>query len=296
VDETGRTLTHVGLGSDAHHPAREQANLEPKLPSGGDNTAIAGGTGDAFTSVRPKELTIMPHTTAHVVFAIFDRMTHLDFTGPHQVFSAVPDARVTVASMGGRDIEAQGLVFSRLADLSKVEKCDVLCVPGGSGTSAAMVDEAFLREIRRLAGGAKYLTSVCTGSFILAAAGLLRGKRATTHWATRELLAPLGAIIDEGRVVRDGNVITGGGVTAGIDFALVAVAEIFGRATAEAVQLRLEYAPTPPFGSGRPENAPAELVTQVRDRLNPVVVELRAAVEEAVQTLQAAQVLRDQHR
>lgn len=230
----------------------------------------------------------MTHTTTHIVFPIFDRMTHLDFTGPHQVFSGVPEARVTVASMGGRDIEAQGLVFSRLADLSKVESCDVLCIPGGSGTSAAMVDEAFMREIRRLARGAKYLTSVCTGSFILAAAGLLRGKRATTHWATRELLTSLGAIPDEGRVVRDGNIITGGGVTAGIDFALVAVAEIFGRAAAEAVELRLEYAPAPPFGVGRPENAPFELVTQVRSGLDPVVVALRTAVDEAVHRLQAA--------
>src|SRR5688572_11145458 len=102
---------------------------------------------------------IMTHTTTHIVFPIFDQMTALDFTGPYQVFSGVPGARITVASVGGRYIEAQGLVFSRLADLSKVESCDVLCVPGGSGTSAAMEDEAFMREIRRLASGAKYHTS-----------------------------------------------------------------------------------------------------------------------------------------
>jgi cyclohexyl-isocyanide hydratase len=194
----------------------------------------------------------MTHTTTHIVFPIFDDMTTLDFTGPYQVFSGVSDARITVASTGGRDVKAQGLVFSGLADLSKVESCDVLCVPGGSGTSAAMVDDAFMHEIRRLAGGANYLTSVCTGSFILGAAGLLRGKRAATHWARRELLGSLGAIVDEARVVRDGNVITGGGVTAGIDFALVVVAEIFGRDAAEAIQLRYEYAPAPPFRSGRP--------------------------------------------
>jgi cyclohexyl-isocyanide hydratase len=230
----------------------------------------------------------MPHASTHIVFPIFDGMTHLDFTGPHQVFSYVREARITVASVGGREVEAHGLVFSGLADLSEVENCDVLCVPGGSGTSAAMLDEAFMREIRRLAGGARYLTSVCTGSFILAAAGLLRGKRAATHWSTRELLAPLGVIIDEDRVVRDGNIITGGGVTAGIDFALVAVAEIFGRAAAEAAQLILEYAPAPPFEAGRPEDASPKLVTQVRDRLNPVVVALRAAVDEAVHRLQAS--------
>ena len=224
----------------------------------------------------------MTHTTTHIVFPIFDQMTALDFTGPYQVFTGVPDARVTVASIGGHDIEAQGLVFTDLADLSKVESCDVLCVPGGSGTSAAMVDEAFMREIRRLAGGAKYLTSVCTGSFILGAAGLLRGKRAATHWARRDLLAPLGAIVDEGRVVRDGNVITGGGVTAGIDFALVVVAELFGRDAAEAVQLRYEYAPAPPFQSGRPDDAAPELVAQVREALNASEVTLRAAVDRVV--------------
>ncbi len=226
--------------------------------------------------------------TTHIVFPIFDQMTPLDFTGPYQVFSGVPDARITVASIAGRDIEAQGLVFSGLTDLSKVESCDVLCVPGGSGTSAAMVDEVFMRDIRRLAGGAKYQTSVCTGSFVLGAAGLLRGKRAATHWARRELLTSLGAIVDEGRVVRDGNVITGGGVTAGIDFALVVVAEIFGRDAAEAVQLRYEYAPAPPFRSGRPDDAAPELVTRVRDALKPSEGALRTAVDQAVHRLKTA--------
>ncbi len=225
----------------------------------------------------------MPKT--HIVFPIFDRVTHLDFTGPHQVFSYVPDASITVASMGGRDIAVPGMVFGGLADLSKVESCDVLCVPGGAGTSAAMADEAFMREVQRLAGGARYLTSVCTGSLILGAAGLLRGKRATSHWAALEHLKPMGAIPDEGRVVRDGKLITGGGVTAGIDFALVAVAEIFGRAVAESIELRMEYAPAPPFGVGRPDIAPAELVTRARESLKPIVDANRAAVDKAVRRL-----------
>lgn len=230
----------------------------------------------------------MTHTTTHIVFPIFDQMTALDFIGPFQVFSGVPDARITVASTGGRDVEAQGLVFSRLDDLSRIEGCDVLCVPGGSGTSAAMVDEAFMREIRRLAGGARYLTSVCTGSFVLGAAGLLRNKRAATHWARRELLPSLGAIADDGRVVRDGCIITGGGVTAGIDFALAVVAEIFGQDAAEAVQLRYEYAPAPPFRSGRPDDAAPELVARVREALKPSEVTLRAAVERVGRGLKAA--------
>ena len=210
--------------------------------------------------------------------------TQLDFTGPHQVFSGVSDARITVASVEGLDVEAAGgPVFTRLTDLSKVESCDVLCVPGGSGTSDAITDEAYMREIRRLAGSAKYLTSVCTGSFILGAAGLLKGKRAATHWARREASAILRRNPrPERRVVRDGNVITGGGVTAGIDFALTVVAEIFGRDTAEALQLRYEYSPAPPFETGRPEDAPRELVASVRQSSSKSEASLRAAIDKAL--------------
>ncbi|HTV67952.1 MAG TPA: DJ-1/PfpI family protein [Rhizobiaceae bacterium] len=225
----------------------------------------------------------MTHTTTHIVFPIFDRMTQLDFTGPHQVFSGVPDARITIASVDGRDVEAAGgPTFTNLTNLSEVESCDVLCVPGGSGTSAAITNEAYMREIRRLAGGAKYLTSVCTGSFVLGAAGLLKGKRATTHWARRELLPSFGVVVEHERVVRDGNVITGGGVTAGIDFALTVVSEVFGRDTAEALQLRYEYSPAPPFETGRPEDAPKELVASVRQGLSKSEASLRAAIDKVL--------------
>jgi transcriptional regulator GlxA family with amidase domain len=227
----------------------------------------------------------MTDASTHIVFAIFDKMTHLDFTGPHQVFSYIPEARITVASLDGRDVEARGMVFGGLADLSEVESCDVLCLPGGAGVSAVMVDEAFIREIRRLAGGARYLTSVCTGSLILGAAGLLQGKRATTHWSSLDVLELLEAIPDEARVVRDGNVITGGGVTAGIDFGLIAVAEIFGRAVAEAIELRMEYAPSPPFGVGRPDLASTELLAEAREVLEPRVSASRIAAKEAAQSL-----------
>jgi cyclohexyl-isocyanide hydratase len=224
----------------------------------------------------------------HIVFPLFEGVTQLDFTAPHQMFSRVPGARVIAASLGGRDIEADDLVFSGLADLTKVETCDVLCVPGGSGTNAAMLDEAFMREIRRLAGTAKYQTSVCTGALILGAAGLLRGKRATTYWAERDVLKRFGAIVDNGRVVRDGNIITGGGVSAGLDFALVAIAEIFGQATAENVQLRVEYAQSPPFEAGRPENVPAEVTARVRSDISALLAADKASVEEAARRLQAA--------
>jgi cyclohexyl-isocyanide hydratase len=223
-----------------------------------------------------------------IVIPIFPKVTHLDFTGPHQVLSWMPDARVTVASLGGRDITAEGLVFAGLADLAKVEHCDLICVPGGLGVSEAMLDDAFMAEIRRLGADARYLTSVCTGSLILAAAGFLTGRRAACHWAWRELLTPFGAIPDAGRVVRDGNVITGGGVTAGIDFAFTVLAEIVGPDFAQIAQLGLEYAPEPPFNAGRPELAPPQVLAAYQSRGAPLMEARRAAVLEAARRLQPA--------
>lgn len=202
-----------------------------------------------------------------ILFVLYPGVTHLDFTGPHQVLSRTPGAEVVVASLGGRDIEAEGLTFTNLADLAKVDRCDVICVPGGFGTTAAMLDESFMAQVRRLGAGATYQTSVCTGSLILAAAGFLKGKRAACHWAWRPMLEPFGAIVGEERVVRDGNIITGGGVTAGIDFGFVMLEELAGRDYAEAVQLGLEYAPDPPFQSGRPELARPEVLAQVKARM-----------------------------
>jgi transcriptional regulator GlxA family with amidase domain len=142
-----------------------------------------------------------------------------------------------------------------------------------------------MREFRRLAASARYLTSVCTGSLVLGAAGLLKGKRAACHWAWRHLLPLFGAIPDPARVVRDGNVITGGGVTAGIDFALVVAAEIGGDALAQSLQLALEYAPAPPFDAGRPETAPPEILAATKARLAPQLAERKAAAERAAARL-----------
>ncbi len=225
--------------------------------------------------------------TLQIVIPLYPDITHLDFTGPHQVLSRLPDTDVLVASMGGADVEAEGLTFTGLADLAKVERCDLLCVPGGFGATDAMLDEAFMDEIRRLGGGARYLTSVCTGSLILAAAGFLTGKRAACHWAWRDLLRPFGAIVDEGRVVRDGDVITGGGVTAGLDFAFVVAAELAGESFAQAIQLGLEYAPSPPFQSGRPELASPEVLAVVKARLSPAVETRVAAAQAAADRLNA---------
>jgi transcriptional regulator GlxA family with amidase domain len=196
----------------------------------------------------------------HILFALYPGVTHLDFTGPHQFLSRLPGARVTVAWMGGGELEVDGLTLAHLARLEDIQACDILCIPGGFGTTDAMQDAAFLDQIRRLAGMSRYVTSVCTGSLILAAAGLLTGKRAACHWAWRDHLALFGAIPDPARVVRDGNVFTGGGVTAGIDFALTLAAEVAGETFAQTLQLGLEYAPAPPFNAGRPETASPEIL------------------------------------
>ena len=221
-----------------------------------------------------------------ILFVLNPGVTHLDFTGPHQVLSRAPGSETLVASMGGQDIEAEGLTFTNLADLSTVERCDVICIPGGFGTTAAMLDEAFMAEVRRLGAGATYQTSVCTGSLILAAAGFLKGKRSACHWAWRSMLEPFGTIVSEERVARDGNIITGGGVTAGIDFAFVMLEELAGRDYAEAVQLGLEYAPAPPFNSGRPELARPEVLELVKARM---AASADSRAEAAVRAAQAAE-------
>ncbi len=209
-----------------------------------------------------------------VVFALYPRVTQLDFTGPFEVLSRLPGGRCVLASATGGDVEADGgITFTNVQRLAGVERCDLVCVPGGFGTIEAIEDAELIAQVRRLAQGARYVTSVCTGSLVLAAAGLLKGKRATSHWAWRDKLSLFGAIPDAGRVVRDGNVVTGGGVTAGIDFALTVLAEIAGEDHARSVQLSLEYAPDPPFDTGRPELAsPATLATTLQryERVRPM--------------------------
>jgi putative intracellular protease/amidase len=227
----------------------------------------------------------MTQAATEIVFALFPGVTHLDFTGPHQVLARLPGAKLTAASLGGQDIAADGLVFAKLADLAQVERCDVLCVPGGYGTTDAMRDPVFMAEIKRLAGMATYVTSVCTGSLILAATGLYKGRRAGCHWAWRDQLTPFGMVVDDARVVRDGNLITGGGVTAGLDFALTLAAELAGPDVAQQIQLSVEYSPAPPFNSGRPETAPAEVYAAVRAMMDTRLAGRREAAEELARAL-----------
>jgi cyclohexyl-isocyanide hydratase len=222
-----------------------------------------------------------------IVFPIYPGVTHLDFTGPHQVFSRLPGVKPVVASVEGRAITADGLTFSGLVPLEEVDRCDVLCVPGGFGCTDAIEDPRYMSAIQRLADKARNITSVCTGSLILGAAGLLEGKRAACHWAWREFLPLFGAIPDPGRVVRDGNLITGGGITAGIDFALTLAAELTNPIIAQSVQLGLEYAPAPPFDSGTPDRAPADVLDRVRSCYAEAGVERRAALERSARLVKS---------
>jgi cyclohexyl-isocyanide hydratase len=221
-----------------------------------------------------------------VVFALYPRVTQLDFTGPYEVFWRLPDAQCILASASGGDLEADGgITFARVRRLADVERCALICVPGGFGSIEAMEDQELLAQIRRLAMSARFVTSVCTGSLVLGAAGLLKGRRAASHWAWRDALSAFGATPDPGRVVRDGNVITGGGVTAGIDFALAVMTEIAGADYAQSVQLSMEYAPAPPFDSGRPELAPPHILADTRQRYERVRAVRDAAVERAAARL-----------
>lgn len=221
-----------------------------------------------------------------VVFALYPRITQLDFTGPYEVFTRLPGARTILASVAGGTIEADGgMTFTGIEKLEEVESCALLCVPGGLGTVQALDDRRYLAAIRRLAGTARYVTSVCTGSLLLGAVGLLTGKRAACHWAWRDSLTAFGATPDPARVVREGNVFTGGGVTAGIDMALTVLAEIAGPDYAQAVQLGIEYAPMPPFDSGRPERARPEILAAARKRADSVRPQRDAAVRRAADAL-----------
>lgn len=206
----------------------------------------------------------------HIGFLVFPQITQLDFTGPLQVFSRVPGASVHLIWKSCEPVRSDTvLTIAPTTTFADCPQLDVICVPGGYGTDALMVDDDVLGFLRRQAAGAKYITSVCTGSTVLAAAGLLRGYRASTHWSALEALALLGATPSRERVCIDRNRITGGGVTAGIDMALTLVSQLVDRSTAEGIQLGIEYNPSPPFNAGSPETAPAHVLAAMREKMAP---------------------------
>jgi cyclohexyl-isocyanide hydratase len=197
----------------------------------------------------------------NIGFVIFPNLTQLDFTGPLQVLARLPESKVHIVAKSLDPVPSDcGLGLVPTHTFADCPPLDLICVPGGTiGVVEAAKDQETIDFVRKQAGQAKYVTSVCTGAFILGAAGLLRGRRATTHWAFTELLPLVGATHEKARIVKDGNVITAGGVTSGIDFGLSVVAEIAGEETARRIQLGIEYDPAPPFSSGHPDRAPAGL-------------------------------------
>lgn len=200
---------------------------------------------------------------------LFDRVTALDAVGPYEVLSRIPGARVRwVASEPGPKRSDAGLALVADAPIREVPAPEVVLVPGGPGVRAAMGDTEILDWLRSVHRRARWTTSVCTGALVLGAAGLLRGRRATTYWAELEALRELGAEPVRERFVLDGEIATAAGVSAGIDMALRLAAELAGDTVARAVQLGIEYDPAPPFDAGSPETAGPELVELVRAALS----------------------------
>jgi cyclohexyl-isocyanide hydratase len=219
---------------------------------------------------------------------IFPKLTQLDLTGPVQVFSSVPGAKLHLVWKRIEPVPSDSvLTLTPTTTFADCPPCDVICVPGGAGTDDMVNDEEVLAFLRQQADGAKYITSVCTGSLVLGAAGLLKGYRAATHWSARDHLAALGAIVSNERVCVDRNRITGGGVTAGIDFALTLISHLVDRKTAEAIQLRLEYNPAPPFNAGSPETAPSDVLALVNERVASSKSRRAEAVARAAARLKA---------
>ena len=217
---------------------------------------------------------------------LYPNVTQLDATGPAQVLSRVPGAKLHMIWKTRDPVPTDaGFSIVPTTTFADCPQLDVICAPGGAGQVEVMVDPEALDFLRRQAAEARYVTSVCTGSLILGAAGLLKGYKSACHWAWRDMLKDFGAIAVAERVVRDRNRISGGGVTAGIDFGLTVAAELAGDEVAKSIQLVLEYDPQPPFDSGSPEKAGAERVKRIRERLAPLLESRRKANAEAAARL-----------
>jgi cyclohexyl-isocyanide hydratase len=219
----------------------------------------------------------------NIGFVIFPDLTQLDFTGPLQVLSRLPQSATHIVAKSAAPVLSDcGLGLVPTHTFANCPPLDLICIPGGSeGVAGIINDRDTIAFVREQAGGAKYVTSVCTGAFVLGVAGLLKGRRATTHWAYTDLLPLVGATYEKARVVKDGNVITAGGVTAGIDFGLSVVAEIAGESAARKIQLGMEYDPAPPFDSGHPDKAPTLKSELLSARYDGFISMYRKRIEQA---------------
>jgi cyclohexyl-isocyanide hydratase len=222
-----------------------------------------------FVSERPKPQPVTRPLSVGCL--IFDQMDQIDFTGPFEVLSRMPDTTVQIV---GKDVtpirDMQGLRLAPDATIAEAGAFDVLHVPGGYGQQALMHDEEVLALIRTQIQAERLLFSVCTGALLCAAAGVLRGRQVTTHWSARHLMPYYGAHLVDARVVVDGNIISGAGVTAGLDAALVLVSLLRGDAAAQEIQLAIEYAPNPVFHSGTPQSAPSHVLKSFQKKYEPI--------------------------
>ena len=218
--------------------------------------------------------------TFRVVIPIFDDVTQLDFTGPAQMFAKVPDLELCIAAKDTKPVKTDsGFAVAAPYTFADCLAADLICVPGGGGVMDAIRDPDFLSFVERQCAQAKYITSVCTGMFALGAIGLLKGRKVTTHWGYTDLIAECSGVFTEGRVVVDGNLITAGGVTSGIDFGLTVIAEIFGEKTARLIQLAMQYDPEPPFESGHPSIAQSDTLAAARHIYAERAQAMRAALQ-----------------
>jgi cyclohexyl-isocyanide hydratase len=214
---------------------------------------------------------IAPDTHLQIGSLLFEGLDQIDLTGPFEVLSRIPNSTYRLYGKTATAVrDVRGLRLTADAELGEAPQLDVLHIPGGFGQEALMDDEAVLGWIRRQAAAARLVFSVCTGALICGAAGLLKGRRATTHWASMDLLPLFGASAVNERVVIDGNMVFAAGVTAGIDGALTVAAELRGAEIAQGIQLQIAYAPEPPFNSGTPETAPPAVLESVRRAYRPI--------------------------
>ncbi len=227
--------------------------------------------------------------TLQIGMLLFPQITQLDLTGPIELLHRVPDSAMHVVWKDTAPVpSASGLALVPTTTLRECPKLDVLLVPGGAGTADLLTDLEVVDWVAMQGRGARYVTSVCTGSLLLGAAGLLDGYEATTHWAYMDILPTFGARPVRKRVVVDRNRITAGGVTAGIDFGLHLIAELSGESVAQAIQLSLEYDPHPPYRSGHPDVAPPAVVDRVRALMEGRVSKQRAKAQEWAAAREAA--------
>jgi len=216
----------------------------------------------------------------HIGLLLFPRLTQLDLTGPYEAFARIPGAKVHLVWKSLHPVVSDtGMLIVPNMTLSECPPLDVICVPGGPGMNDLLEDEEVLGFVARQGGSARYVTSVCTGALVLGAAGLLDGYKAATHWASMEFLSAYGADPIDTRVCVDRNRITGGGVTAGIDFGLYIASLLSSRKAAEKIQLYMEYNPEPPFQSGSPKTAPADVLAEFRSYVRPMLETRKVAVE-----------------